>query len=514
MVRKVLALTALLLSTSAAQAEWMQASSEHFVVYDNDTPKEVEDFTRKLETFDRAMRIWHLVADKPVSPSNRVTIFVLGDEGDVQRLAHMHSIAGVYQSRAGDSVALVPRKMPEFSTMSLSPQAVLFHEYGHHFMFSSWGGIVFPKWYVEGFAEFHATAMFKPDGSIIFGAPANYRTFGVGRTDIMPADFLMRPDPGPMDDEDQNAFYGRGWLLTHYVLLDPAAKAQFEQYLTALNNGKSAAEAEAAFGGPTKVDAKLQSYVRQNFKSVMLSPAQVPVGTVSVRPLTPGEAALMPVFARSKAGVKVGTEAQEVAALAEKLAAPFPNDAAAQNELAEAEYDANNFAASEAAADRARAADPKSVHALLYKGQAMQAQAEKDKVTDPKKWDEIRSWYLAANRIENQNPAPLILFYQSFLAAKQTPTQNAENGLLYAYVLAPFDMGVRMTAAKILLQSNHVPEARVALQVVAYFPEGGEGADVARKILAALDKDGAKAALDAFPKPVDKDAKDAKSKAS
>ena len=504
MVRKLLALTALFLSSSAAHAEWVQASSEHFVVYDNDTPKNVEDFTRKLETLDRAMRVYHVVPDKPVSPSARVTIFVLGDEGDVQQLAHMHSIAGVYRGRAGESVALVPRKMQEWSTMSLSPQAVLFHEYSHHFMFSNWGGIVFPKWYVEGFAEFHATAMFKPDGSIIFGAPTNYRTFGVGRTDIMPADFLMRPDPGPMDDEDQNAFYGRGWLLTHYIMLDPAAKAQFEQYLTALNNGKPAAEAEAAFGGPSKVDAKLNSYVRQNFKSVLLTPAQVPVGTVSVRPLTPGEAAVMPVFARSKASVRVGTEAKEVAALAEKLAAPFPNDAAAQNELAEAEYDAENYVASEAAADRARAADPKSVHALLYKGQAMQAQAEKANVTDPKKWDEIRSWYLAANRVESQDPEPLILFYRSFLAAKQKPTKNAENGLLYAYVLAPFDMDVRMTAAKILLQDNHIPEARVALQVVAYYPEGGGGADVARKILAALDKDGAKAALDAYPRPEDK----------
>jgi len=505
MVRKLVALTAALLSSAAAQAEWMQASSEHFVVYDNDTPKNVEEFTRKLETLDRAMRVYHLVPDKPVSPSARVIIFVLGDEGDVQQLAHMHSIAGVYRGRAGDSVALVPRKMQEFSTMSLSSQAVLFHEYSHHFMFSNWGGIVFPKWYVEGFAEFHATAMFKPDGSIIFGAPPNYRTFGVGRADVMPADLLMRPDPGPMDDEDENAFYARGWLLTHYVLLDPAAKAQFEQYLTALNNGKPAAEAEAAFGGPTKVDGKLNTYVHQNFKSVLLTPAQVPVGTVSVRALTPGEAAMMPVFARSKAGVRPGLEAKEVAAEAERLAAPFANDPAAQNALAEAEYDAENYAASEAAADRARAADPKSVHALIYNCLAMQAQAEKNKITEPRKWDEIRSWYLAANRVENQDPRPLILFYQSFHAAKQAPTANAENGLLYAYVLAPFDMSVRMTAAKILLQSNHLPEARVALQVVAYFPEGGDGSEAARKILAALDKDGAKAALDAFPKPEDQD---------
>ena len=512
MVRKALTVAACLLSSTAAQAAWQLASSDHFVVYDNDTPKNVEDFTRKLETLDRAMRVYHMVPDKRVSPSARVTIFVLGDEGDVQRLAHISSIAGVYNGRAGESVALVPRKTQEFSTMSLSPEAVLYHEYSHHFMFSSWGGIVFPKWYVEGFAEFHATAMFKPDGSIIFGAPANYRTFGVARTDIMPANFLLRPDPGAMDDEDGNAFYGRSWLLTHYVLLDPTAKAQFQQYLTALNNGKPLAEAEAAFGGPSKVDAKLNDYVRHNFKSILLTPAQVPVGTVSVRPLTPGEAAVMPVLERSKAGVKVGAEAKEVAVLAERLAAPFANDPAAQNELAEAEYDAENYPASEAAADRARAADPKSVHALLYKGMAMQEQAEKAKSTDPKKWDEIRSWYLAANRAETEDPLPLVLFYDSFLAAKQTPTKNAENGLLYAYVLAPFDMAVRMRAAKILLQNNDLANARTALKVVAYFPEGADGADVAKKILAALDKDGAKAALDAFPKPDDK--KDSKDKAS
>jgi hypothetical protein len=346
--------------------------------------------------------------------------------------------------------------------------------------------------------------MFKPDGSIIFGAPTNYRTFGVARMDIMPASLLLRPDPGLLDDEDWNAFYGRSWLLTHYVLLDRANKAQFVHYLSALNAGKPLTEAEAAFGGPARLDGKLNIYVHQNFKSVLLTPAQVPVGTVSVRELTPGEAAVMPAFQRSKAGVKVGAEARDVAALAEKLAAPFPKDAAAQNELAEAEYDAENYAASEAAADRARAADPKSVHALTYKGMAMEAAARKAKVTDPKKWDEIRSWYLAANRVETENPKPLVLFYRSFAAAGQTPTRNAENGLLYAYALAPFDMGVRMSAAQILLQQNNIPNARVALQVAANYPEGGGASDTARKILAALDKDGAKAALDAFPKPEDK----------
>jgi len=201
----------------------------------------------------------------------------------------------------------------------------------------------------------------------------------------------------------------------------------------------------------------------------------------------------MPARMASSSGVNDET-AQEVVALARRAAAPYPNDAAAQNELAEAEFDAKNYAAAEAAADRALAAAPKSIHALLYKGQAQMEIAKAAGDFSPERWKAIRSWFLKANKLDTEYPWPLILFYQSFAAAKQKPTENAVNGLLGAYVLAPFDTGLRIMAGRELLRMGDVKSARVAFEPVAYSPHASPD-NLALKVIAALDKDGTEAAL-------------------
>ena len=58
-----------------------------------------------------------------------------------------------------------------------------------------------------------------------------------------------------------------------------------------------------------------------------------------------------------------------------RAAEPFADHALAQAVLAEAEYDAGNYAEAEAAADRSIAADASSRYGLLYQGMARMARA-------------------------------------------------------------------------------------------------------------------------------------------
>src|SRR5207248_4007306 len=116
-------------------------------------------------------------------------------------------------------------------------------------------------------------------------------------------------------------------------------------------------------------------------------------GPIDVRPLDAGEAAIMTVHIRSTRGVDEKT-ALQVVADARKAAAPYPNNAFVQACLAEAEFDSRNYAAANAAADRALAVDPNNIHALIYKGLAQMALAKDN--PEHANWETIRRWFIKA----------------------------------------------------------------------------------------------------------------------
>lgn len=487
MLHRIFAL-ALLIVPAAARADWYEASSKHFVVYADGSPDRLTADTERLERFDQALRMITGTPDKPISPSLRVTVFMVDDVDAIRNLIGSRSIAGYYIPRASGPMAFVPQR----SSGPLDAQAILQHEYGHSFMFSSWPSAVFAKWFVEGFAEFVGTAFYRPDGRLIFGKPPEYRQYGLLESSQIPAEKLLMLNPGRLDDRQTHVLYGRGWLLTHYAFLGGHAE-ELSNYIKLTNDGKTE-EAVRAFGSPGSLDYKLNLYAkRPSTPIVTITKDQLPVTKVQLRKLTPGEAATMPARMMSSSGVDEES-APRVAAFARRLAAPYPTDAAAQNELAEAEFDAKNYAAAEAAADRALAADPKSIHAMLYKGMAQMEAAKTAGDTNPDRWKDIRAWFLKANKLDTEYPQPLILFYESFAAAKQKPTANAQAALLGAYVLAPFDTSLRYTAGKLLLEQNDPKSARVAFEPIAYSPHQS-GPNLALDVINMLDQKGAEAAL-------------------
>ena len=144
-----------------------------------------------------------------------------------------------------------------------------------------------------------------------------------------------------------------------------------------MNSGKSLEEAAtAAFGNLSGLERDLRKYRRGTSLPAVAIPAEdLKIGSIDIRELTPGEAATILVAAHSQRGV-TEEDAPEVYAEAKTAAAPYPNDAAAQRVLAEAAYDAGDYAAALAAADRAIAAAPELASAYAYKAMAMLAAEE------------------------------------------------------------------------------------------------------------------------------------------
>lgn len=485
MIRKLLAALFLLLPT-VAHAEWHEASTPHFVVYSEDKPERLQRFATNLEQFDKALRAYLLMDDPKIGPANRVTVYVLDDVNDVMRLYGGSNAAGFYQARAGGSLAFVPRNAGT-EEGELRALEILLHEYGHHFMYSMGASSAYPRWFSEGFAEFAATARFDKDGSVVLGLPPQYRSYEILGTSELTLSEMFTADTRKLRDVETGELYGKGWLLTHYLLIGSDRRKQLGEYLRAINSGKQGLDAALAFGDLKALDRELRTYKKVRFEAMRVPPAVVSVEPAKLRKLRPGEAATMNVRILSKRGVDEKT-APGVYEKAKKACAPYPNDPAAQIVLAEAAYDAGDLAAAEAAADRALAADPKAVDALVYKAMSQMAALLKAKDRTGAKWIALRRILVQAIEIDMDDPEPLILLYQSYLANDQAPTATARDALLLAFHLAPYDGGLRLNTARLHMTQGNKAEARKLLEVLAYAPHGQGYAVEANKMLEELER--------------------------
>lgn len=501
-VRVAATWAAALLAGAPAQAEWMQATSRHFIVYADGDAASIKRRATELERFDALLRKWWPTAKGDAdAEANRVTVYVLPDVEAIEKLIGRQGVAGFYVPRVSGSVAFTPREDNGDGLGALKGRTILFHEYAHHFLLGNYA-VAYPAWYSEGFAEFTGTAMTRGD-RMWLGASANHRGYGLMEGRGISIQQLLAP-PDRMDGQQLDALYGRGWLLTHYLMFNKARGGQLARYIDRFNAGTPSVEAgRQVFGDLPALDRELDGYLERRSLPALSTPiADLGDPKVEVRPLSAGERALIGWRIRSTRGTSAKI-APAIYAAARAAAAPFAGDAVAQGWLAEMAFDADQLDAADAASDAALAADPKSVQALLYKARVRLARAEKAKAAATQ-WTEARSWIVRASRADPGNPAALALYYQSFGEEGIAPTPTAIAGLYRANELVPQDASVRFTAARQLVIDGDVTRAKALLRTLASDPHGGRD-NPAGRLLAALDAgQTGPAALDALARAADK----------
>ncbi|QIK95594.1 hypothetical protein G7076_03065 [Sphingomonas sp. HDW15A] len=477
MLRIILTAAVAVLSLSPASAAWHKASSRHFIIYSEEEPENLRAFANKLERFDSAVRVLRKMKDPPVGDGNRLTVFVVRNNVQVEKLKRGggRNVAGFYLPRVSGSIAVVPRA----TNGSLQPDVVFQHEYAHHLMFADLATPI-PRWLVEGFAEFYSTANIEPDGSVGIGEAAAHRK-GTFRHKIatMPLTSLLSGEIG--GGFDQMAFYAQGWLLTHYLTFEPKRRGQLEIYLAEFARGRSSIDAaRIAFGNLRDLEQDLTHYLRdEKFPYLNLPASEIKASEVQIERLGEGANAAMPLYMRLQS--RTEGSAADNAAAARALAAVHPDDPLVMMTLAEAEWDARNFKAAEAAADKAIALQPQSAEAHIWKGRALLSQAEAG--STGVSFANARGWFNRANRLDPENPEPLFYYYRTFTGSGARPTANAIAALHYSAELAPHDLGLRLQSARQYLVDGKVGQARRMLIPVAYSPHGGKLADEAQELL-------------------------------
>ncbi|WP_108811263.1 hypothetical protein [Sphingorhabdus sp. Alg231-15] len=457
MFRSLLLAIFSLMLVAPAQAAWHEASSDHFIVYSNQSEKAVRKFADRLERYHDTMRLlFNRPTTKP-SPSNRVTIYVVKNLGDVRALhgGDVKNIGGFYIPRAGGSLAIVAKVKSSRTEMSQS-ELILLHEYAHHFLMAS-AARTYPRWLNEGFAEFYGTAKFGGDGSVSVGLSSKGRAYELALAKDVPIELLLDTKAyAEKKSKGYDSFYGQSWALYHMLHFSPDRKGQLSEYVARLaQSADEMAAAKGAFGDLDQLDKDLNRYLRQRKITTYHIPGDLlKTGKINVRRLRAGEEDIMPLLIRSKRGVNT-EQASEIVLEARIVAAEHPNDPAVLAALAEAEYDAGNNAEAIAAADRALVLNPKEINAHIQKGYAL-ARLAPDAEDEAAAWKKMRRQFVKLNKIENDHPIPLIQFYRSYREQGMDPPMIAIDGLAHALDLAPYDNGLRwMMANEFILQKKY-----------------------------------------------------------
>jgi tetratricopeptide (TPR) repeat protein len=132
---------------------------------------------------------------------------------------------------------------------------LIFHEYVHHILRTSWAGEV-PPFLDEGLAEVLSTARFE-QGTVRIEPRLDYIRL-LRRQNWLPFDRLLkirRHDPEYVDHDLAPAFYAQAWATMYYAIaIDPAAGARTTAYLRDLREGSPDLHAAERFVGTSGTD--------------------------------------------------------------------------------------------------------------------------------------------------------------------------------------------------------------------------------------------------------------------
>lgn len=468
-----------------AQAQWLRADTDSFIIYSEGSEKSLREFAETLQRFDVTLRT--VIGIEVQGEENRLPIYLVAETDEAARLAsgsRSASIAGFYVPHAEGSYAVSHRENygGAVRNSTSASQQTLFHEYSHHFM-KRYVTAAFPAWFIEGFAEYYSTVDFNKEGKAEVGKPAYRRAYGLLEMPKIPADKLLYQRPGAMRDSGQvDVYYGRAWLLTHMLYHDPARAPQLGPYMRAINAGTDPKQAATdSFGELALLDKDLNRYVEKRL-SYRLTRDPIPVpANVRITRLPAAQSAVLPLrLERLSAGDDMVRMTKARDAI-RKMSVAHPGDADVWFELAATEWalddDKRDLAAVRAALDKALAIKADHVRANVLLGQLMIHDLEEKGDDSAEAWRAARRPIQLANRTDPNDPLPLYAYFQSFLDQRVRPSDMAIKALERAFALAPENVGVRVSYAFSLANQGEFEPALKLAKTVAFDPHDGGGGE-------------------------------------
>lgn len=476
----VVALAGLTLFAAApAQAEWRKATSEHFVVHGDISEGALRNYVQKVERFDKLLRTWFPPRDADlIAP--RLPIYLADGRSDMQKIwPDMPNNVGGFYTPGEERIFAVT------GGTGSDNDHTLFHEYAHHYMQQNLTG-AYPGWFVEGFAEFFATADLSP-GRMRVGLydAGRMNSLTMGANSWMPMDQLLRSrsfDTGSRG----HFYYAQSWALTHYLMSTPERRTKLGLYLAAvMQDGRN--PVEALQGTIDRTPEQLQDDVRRYLggQIAFLSQAQeFPPVEITVERMSPAESDMVWLDLRLSRYVPEERRADNLAE-ALRISNRHPGDPFAARVLAQAYLDMKQPEDALRVMRPVVEANPEEPLGQRFFAVTLMDAAD---ATDDS--DRSTALYGEARRALGRAYAADALDYRTYLAlarsrrgAANYPTANDVEILLTGAQLAPQISSLRFQAAQILMHQGRYREAVGYLQPLANNPHGGDNLTAVRDLL-------------------------------
>lgn len=449
------------LGVAPAQARWLKAESERFIVYSDGGESKLREFVQELESFDRFLRL-RMGLDVNEAPARKLPIYLVASRAGLAKVRPdlPESVAGFYMATDEDIFGIAIRDA-DVDTLK--------HEYAHHFMMQNFA-YPYPGWFVEGFAEYFATVEIQKS-RILVGKYNENRAYWLQAASWMPMTELLSKRP-LQNARNRETYYPLAWLLTHWFLGDANRHAALDAYLRDVGAGGDPVEAMERATGLDSIELRrtLRRYMngRIPYQGVAVAYPPVPV-TVTELPRSADDLLLL------NQRLKIGVPDERRAATAEEVrraAARHPDDPLALLALGHAELHFGDRGAAEAPLQRLLALEPNNVEALQYLARArMEAARDAD---DPDEADrlntEARAFLLRAYRADDANYATLLLVAENRNGGDGYPNDNDVAVLEQAFVLAPQLAEARFNLAQVLMIRDRNEEAATILEPLVNDP--------------------------------------------
>lgn len=457
--------------SSAAEAKWLKAETDRFIVYGEGREQQIRDLAVRLSVFDAVLR----KTNPPTTRSSprKLEVYLVNGSPELRRIApSLVNIAGFYSAGSGGVFAVADR--------GGNADGVLFHEYAHAFMLENFPA-AYPAWFVEGWAEYFANATVSPTKAQIGDFDPNTAAW-LFSTPWLPWEVIVSKSTWEIEDKDRPIYYAQAWLLMHYMRGDSARAEQLNKATFAIAAGQEPVKAleEATGQSLGQLSRELRLYKKL---TVFVLPDPLPnPPEVKISEMPPSADDFLLYGLRL---TRDSADPTDAAALADirRRAARWPGDRMAELTLARAEFVYGDVAAGEAAVKRRLDQEPNDVEALYVAG-AGQLQAGSRKIGDPvARYKAARPYLLKAYALDKEDHRILLAYAVSRSVDEGFPNDNDVKALLNARALAPTVQSTSIMAGQVLLQRDRRPEALAVLSIVANNPHGGGAARRARALI-------------------------------
>ncbi|MEW5684583.1 MAG: hypothetical protein AB1942_06670 [Pseudomonadota bacterium] len=459
---------------SSAEARWLKAETDRFVVYGDGSEKAVRAFASKLTAFDTLLRVYNPAA-KPASPT-KVQVFLLSGVSDLKRVrANLPKYTQGFYAATNEGIFAFA-----VDNGDMGQDDVLFHEYAHHFMLENFP-TAYPAWFVEGWAEYFMTAEIK-GATMTVGGYNPARAYGILSENWLPLEQVLSKTTFEIAPERRNVFYAQSWLLAHYMLSDAARAKQLDKAIKDISRGAAPIAAmEGATGASLKdLTAKLRAYRR--LQTVEITLKEAPASEIRVSQLPPSADDLLLANQRLVMAA-LGDNDRGFLEDVRRKAARHPGDWLAERTLARAEFVLGDVAAGEAIMKRRLAASPDDREDLLLAGVGQIWAGARTPAEREMRYRAARPMLGKAFQLDKSDFRALTAYALSRTTEPAYPSENDVNVLLEARGLAPSVSETSVRAGVALARKGRRDEAERVLAVVLNNPHSGPAAAELRKLL-------------------------------